>query len=268
MWEFPQQYGLWSPAEITTAQWLDAADASTLTLSGSDVTGWADKSGNARNAVERSSLTRPVYSVTSFNSLPGLSFNGTDQNLIINNAGNLTQNIGALSLFCAVQPSAPSNSINRTFWSTSIGTGPEDRIGFTFTLDQKLRVGGRRLDSDSFASVSSSGSFNTSPAIAAFYRNWSAGNGSIFYNGNAGDPLDSSFGTSGNTSNTASQAVRLGSTSANLNFFQGIVSEVIVITGVPVQADRQRIEGYLAHKWGLTANLPSDHPYKTVGPTP
>lgn len=29
---------------------------------------------------------------------------------------------------------------------------------------------------------------------------------------------------------------------------------------------RQKTEGYLAHKWGLTSVLPSDHPYKTAEP--
>ena len=32
-------------------------------------------------------------------------------------------------------------------------------------------------------------------------------------------------------------------------------------------ADRQKAEGYLAHKYGIQANLPSDHPYKTIVPT-
>ena len=31
--------------------------------------------------------------------------------------------------------------------------------------------------------------------------------------------------------------------------------------------NRQKLEGYLAHKSGLTANLPADHPYKTTPPT-
>jgi hypothetical protein len=31
--------------------------------------------------------------------------------------------------------------------------------------------------------------------------------------------------------------------------------------------DRQKLEGYLAHKWGLAANLPADHPYKSAAPT-
>ena len=28
----------------------------------------------------------------------------------------------------------------------------------------------------------------------------------------------------------------------------------------------QKAEGYLAHKWGLTGNLPSDHPFKNISP--
>ena len=31
--------------------------------------------------------------------------------------------------------------------------------------------------------------------------------------------------------------------------------------------DRQKIEGYLAHKWGLAASLPADHPYKDAAPS-
>ena len=37
--------------------------------------------------------------------------------------------------------------------------------------------------------------------------------------------------------------------------------------GVPATDDRQRIEGYLAHKWGTTALLPAAHPYKSAAPT-
>ena len=31
-------------------------------------------------------------------------------------------------------------------------------------------------------------------------------------------------------------------------------------------ATRQKVEGYLAHKWGLSGNLPSNHPYKIGHP--
>ena len=44
------------------------------------------------------------------------------------------------------------------------------------------------------------------------------------------------------------------------------LAEMIIIDGVPSTSDRQRIEGYLAHKWDQTGSLPSDHPYKSTPP--
>jgi len=36
---------------------------------------------------------------------------------------------------------------------------------------------------------------------------------------------------------------------------------------VLIESERQVIEGYLAHKWGLEDDLPVDHPYKSEAPT-
>lgn len=44
-------------------------------------------------------------------------------------------------------------------------------------------------------------------------------------------------------------------------------SEMIVIQSTLSSDDRQRIEGYLAWKWGLESNLPANHPYKLFPPT-
>lgn len=43
--------------------------------------------------------------------------------------------------------------------------------------------------------------------------------------------------------------------------------ELIVIEGHATEAERWRVEGYLAHKYGMTANLPGDHPHKSRAPT-
>lgn len=53
----------WTPAQISTALWLDAADASTITLNGTTVSQWNDKSGNGRNAVQVTAASQPVYVV-------------------------------------------------------------------------------------------------------------------------------------------------------------------------------------------------------------
>jgi hypothetical protein len=44
------------------------------------------------------------------------------------------------------------------------------------------------------------------------------------------------------------------------------MQEILVYDRTPTTSERQKIEGYLAWKWGLTANLPSTHPYKTSRP--
>jgi hypothetical protein len=45
------------------------------------------------------------------------------------------------------------------------------------------------------------------------------------------------------------------------------LSEYILISGVPSAEVRQKMEGFLARKWGLLDRLPADHPYKTAAPT-
>lgn len=45
-------------------------------------------------------------------------------------------------------------------------------------------------------------------------------------------------------------------------YFYGDIAEVILLDSVPSEETRQRLEGYLAHKWGLANLLPLTHPYK------
>jgi hypothetical protein len=269
MYEFPALYPVWSPAEITTALWLDAADVSTVTTESGNVSQWNDKSGNSRNASQSTSANRPTYSATGFNGKPGAVFNGSSQLLEITNALSLTRNIGSISFFFAAHTSGLTGS-NQALMAFSIGTAPTDRVSCAYLQDTKLRIGGRRLDADSFAGASSSGSWNTSPAVLCFQWEFAVAKASIFYNGANGDPLEATLHTAGNISDTDSQVTpKIGAIAAGVsNFFNGPIAEIVVTTSTITTNTRQRIEGYLAHKWGLTANLPSDHPYKTVGPTP
>jgi hypothetical protein len=55
--------GPWTPADLgaSLALWLDAADASTITLNGSNVSQWDDKSGNDRHASQATASFQPLY---------------------------------------------------------------------------------------------------------------------------------------------------------------------------------------------------------------
>ena len=44
------------------------------------------------------------------------------------------------------------------------------------------------------------------------------------------------------------------------------IAEVVFYQIALIDSDREKIEGYLAHKYALTGNLPSTHPFKTIPP--
>jgi len=54
---------------------------------------------------------------------------------------------------------------------------------------------------------------------------------------------------------------------AEVPFWNGDIAEIIAYNGSLSDTERQKIEGYLAHKYGLQSQLPSGHPYKTTAPT-
>lgn len=43
-------------------------------------------------------------------------------------------------------------------------------------------------------------------------------------------------------------------------------AEIVLAIGAVSDAEIQKSEGYLAHKWGLAGNLPVSHPYKNAAP--
>ena len=54
--------------------------------------------------------------------------------------------------------------------------------------------------------------------------------------------------------------------SKNTNFKHGNIAEVIIFKTLLSEEERQRVEGYLAWKWGTVSSLDSSHPYKTAPP--
>ena len=48
--------------------------------------------------------------------------------------------------------------------------------------------------------------------------------------------------------------------------FSGAMHEIVLANVLLTLADRQKLEGYLAGKWGLRPLLPAAHPYKSTTP--
>ena len=67
------------------------------------------------------------------------------------------------------------------------------------------------------------------------------------------------------TADTANFIVGVHSNTAT-NFLDGAFGEIVFIQSAVSLSNRQKLEGYLAWKWGLQANLPVGHPYKNAPP--
>jgi len=249
---------IWNPSMITTALWLDANDSATITQSSSLVSQVNDKSGNARHATS-SGGNRPTYEATGFNNLPTLVFNGGQWLLADSLASVLSGDDAPFTWFVAGR--VESNSANYSLISLASSANNNNHHTFDI-LSGKGRFARR---GDSFTDNTIVGSTDIGLLDFVFFGVFAGTTASLFVNGSsyASGTLDA---TAPVGINQFSIGVRRRST--NDIFCVGDISEVVVLNSAASVNTRQRIEGYLAHKWGLTANLPNDHPYKTVGPTP
>jgi hypothetical protein len=257
---------------ISTALWLDAADASTITESSGAVSQWNDKSGNSRNAVEVAGVSKPTLATAVQNNLNTVRFDGT-QAFSVPNAVSMTRNIGSFSVIAIRKFAALPATEQNIFRANTNGSGSRVFFGAGVTAANKVQVGGRRLDADSFASVASSGDASTTLfEIQSGIYDYANSDLYLHINGTLA-ASSTSFQANGSTSDTDSQLVAIGGgggggSGFTSGFFNGDIGELVALPTAASLDTRQKLEGYLAHKWGLTANLPNDHPYKTVGPTP
>ena len=261
----------WTPASITTALWLDASDASTLydaTSGGSLVAAdgavarWQDKSGNARHVTQSTVGSRPLRKTSIQNSLDVVRFDGSNDGMD-SGASDILRNVSWGAIYCVRKITAVSG----TPWLIGVGTNAAaTTVRALMDINRggtsKCGSGGRRLDADSFQSVQGATTYSTSAfqlQVAVF--NHSATTLQVRLNGSV-DGQSTSFQTAGSTSDTVSAGINIGA-NPGAAWFNGDIAEIIVASSA---ADSEKIEGYLAWKWGLQTSLSSDHPYRYAQP--
>jgi hypothetical protein len=271
---------VWNPSMITTALWLDAADASTVTTVSGAVSQWNDKSGNGRNVTQSTVGSRPAYTSSALNSKNVVTFDGSDDILGFTDM-TLGANVSGLSYFAVVRPNQPSTSDYRALFDLNAGgtSSTADRAAL-YLRQNTTEIGGRRLDADSYQFLQFGDTSSVGYALCSVIINYGSATLGGSLNGANLSLRSGGFQTAGNTSNTNSQTISIGATSGGVppsnNSFVALsnsaancnLAEFVVLQSAASDSARQKLEGYLAHKWGLGANLPSDHPYKTVGPKP
>ena len=131
----------------------------------------------------------------------------------------------------------------------------------------EVDMGGRRLTGDAFASYGNGVNHGTAWLIAGGFNDYSAGTANLKINGNA--TLSASRYTTGlSDPNDKTQECCIGGQGWNTTdrAINHELAEWLFIDGLLTSTEWEKLEGYLAHRWGLTANLPAGHPYKATPP--
>jgi hypothetical protein len=253
---------LWTPADIATALWFDAEDTSTITLNGSTVSQWNDKSGNVRNIIQAVASQQPTWNATGLNSKPTLVFDGSDDFLLTQTAGSVgVTNITLVAVMRYVSAAGEDLPMGVG------GTGDARSIRAFYRFSGGTTQGFATWASDvtsSSLSTDTGGGHHIFEAVMAnstgvnLYRDGVIDTGAPrALNGSSALPVTVDWFSIGSL-----QGGAIGGYYSNIE-----VSEALVLYTAISDTDRQKLEGYLAWKWGLEANLPNDHPYKINGPT-
>ena len=244
----------YTPLQISGCQlWLASSDITTLfqntagttpvTAAGQQVQFWADKSGNGRNAT--SSDTAMTYNTTGIGK-PSIYFAG----------GQAT----------GFQVNVPLT--NATYFFVVNNASPNDVRVYnshngTSHLKQNWWYNTYRTQMDYAGITGLQGPSNTSGVTLVMTRQDTSSSGLL-----AGWQTGTSIGT-------VTVAVAIGETFTSFVLgtdngglpMIGYIAEVIVYNSVLGTSDRQSVEGYLAWKFGVQANLPPSHPYYSAAPS-
>lgn len=234
-----------NPASIPGCQlWLDAADTSTVALNGStNVSLWIDKSGNGNTVTQDTSANQPTYVTNVVNGNPVIRFNGTS---------HVLQTTSFTSL--------GTNSVS--FWLVERNLSNSGGGGAPFSFNSGPNGGIVFQNNNGLQPLPNSVPYTSSVARIVFYNRTNTGSGdSTYLNGGVVTTRDDN--TTGTYGTTFAVGMRIPSTI----YTSGDICEILIFIGMPTTSQRQKVEGYLAWKWGIQSSLPSNHPYKGIAPT-
>jgi hypothetical protein len=260
----------WTPADLgaALALWLDADDAGTITLNGTTVAQWDDKSGNGNHVLNGTASTQPEYLTTGWNGKPAVSFTqsgleflfkdgvsnfAANNDFTIASAFEYFQTNNAWDMIAgwrsAPNQATPPNGGTPVLQGmsnapTQIGVHNTDRVDTRIKVDVTSRLGKK------IATVGrSGGTEGVGGAVTVTSTGWS-------------QPTYQTDGTQ-TWNSAAATGFQVGGRQQNGTAYgDKYISEVVGCNTKLSTENRQKLEGYLAWKWGLTYALPNGHPYK------
>jgi hypothetical protein len=234
-----------NPAGLNNlALWLDASDENSITHATNAISQWNDKSGNNVHAAQSTASKKPMLSSATQNGLSTITFDGVDDYLAATSL-NISQSY--------------------TIFAVAKATGGSGRDylfdGITNNANRSLIALNNAGKVQLWASNWANSNLNTPSGFFTLSALFNSSSSQLSLNGTTVGSL--------NTGNSSlSNGIYLGTNyQANADFLGGEVAEFLIIDATLSSSEQKSIEGYLAHKWGLQGNLPSNHSHKTVALT-
>lgn len=247
-------FSYFSPSSINSPLWLDLADTSTLTESGGIITGIADKSGSMSGFGTWSGSTITAIS----NGLNGKNILRFDNNSDATSHGNITLQSNAVHKWFLVMKATGADA-NDGFFKYRSSNPSNEVILFNFSGAGQFKAewyinSGTSLRGNTTNLLNSwnilSVELDVPNVQASAWLNGTA------YNTNIAQGI-SNFPSIANGQIQINRYANIGGSDwAEVVFAENITQEV-----------SDKIEGYLAIKWGLDTKLPASHPYKYYHPS-
>jgi hypothetical protein len=251
---FMRKRNTFRPTDIGGCQlWLDAADATTLTLSGSTVIQWRDKVINLQLSVGSGTNT---LTQNAFGNMQAILFNG-GYLLSPSNVFTATENVNYITQFIIMK-----QTVNTPYGLVAgIGFYTQNTKNSLYINQNQAQIVVRRgftsnssrYDGPLYANTINQG------YIYSALTDYQASTFQLIINGTTNAPT--AFAGTGTTTSDSS-VIYVGSTSFNEPFY-GYVAEYIIYNTSLTDPQRQQVEAYLSQKWGLRQQIPQSHPGTT-----
>ena len=257
----------WSPLSINTAAWYDASDGNTITQSEGKITKWLDKSGKrndlSADAINSGQLNHSIEKAN----LNGLDTLGLDlDDSFIKEQASLITPSGNVQVFVVAKVTAVNHG-SASILSLQENTAGENVVDFQLDAGSGTKYKAR-LNATNAAGGDAN--INTTPA-SDFTNQWAIF--SAIFDFDSSQTFSSqvngvSVGTprpytnkmiGGNTIDPTE--LKIFSNRGENQSVAGSIAEVLYCENSSGET-KERIEGYLAYKWGLTSVLDSAHGYK------
>ena len=253
--------GPWDPSQLSALVAWYKADSLTGVNDGDSVSSLSDSSGTGNDLTVHDANATPVVRTGALNGLNIIEWRAAATTLR-NTSSTVFRNVPGLAR-ALVYRQPDTATINAD--SVSTDTNNNYRFFHQLTVSNTQRHRTKRLVADSY-----NPSFGTTHGGTPAFT-WSIQvDFADFSVPSAGGTSDGTLATqvsivtSGSTEDTAT-VVALGGTPDGAGFDVDIAESIYANSAISA-ADREKLEGYLAHKWGLAGNLPVSHPYKNAAP--